>query len=104
MTTMQENAAVLTVYEAANELHYSVGTVRNMVRDGKLRRAPCDSNSKWLILKADVYAMTGRDMPFHEALSSAAERRDTVRELQRCVASLSVGLAEAQRLLAELEG
>lgn len=85
-----------TTREAAAVLNCTPQHVRDLVDDGKLR-ANRELGRKILIPVDEIKRCAPDVVPSLEALSSAADRRDVVRELRRW-------LAEGQRLLAELEG
>lgn len=82
--------------EAAQVLGVSSQHVRDMIGRGEMKGTRL--GRKILVSRAEIARLTGQDAsePGHETVSSRNEQAETIRELRRV-------LADAQRLLAELE-
>jgi excisionase family DNA binding protein len=85
-----------TTYQVAQRLGCTPQHVRDLIDEGKLS-GERGLGRKILVPASELRRLAGDDAPGHEALSSAHERDDTVRELRRLH-------AEMGRLLATLEG
>lgn len=92
--TLAAEPLFFSTAEAAKLLNVSSQHVRNLVERGDIEARRF--GRKILISKAEISRLQGGAYPEHEALTSRNENADTIRELRRV-------LAEAQRLLAELE-
>ena len=93
--TLAESPLFYSTAEAAKLLNVSSQHVRNLVERGDIEARRF--GRKILISKAELSRLQGGAFPADEALTSRNENADTIRELRRV-------LAEAQRLLAELDG
>lgn len=98
MTTRALPQMFYTTREAAQALGCTPQHVRDLIAEGKIRCERGLTRRTILIPAAEMHRLApDAAVPGHEAVSSAPDNRDAVRELRRW-------MAEGARLIAELEG
>lgn len=106
MTAQLVTPQKYTLAELAKVARCSTQALRDRIDRGTLV-AERGVGGKWLV-RADEAHRHGwyaeATVPGHEVVSSAPERDDAVRALRRCIATMGIALAEAQRVLSEIEG